>query len=65
MLSELIQKDFYTFIFPMGISGHAGLVIKFLVTVFEWPSNDFDSDGYDDACMVGWLKLLEVHNYAG
>ena len=64
MLSELIQKD-YTFIFPMAILGNAGLVIKFLVTVFEWPSNDFDSDGYDDACVVGWLKLLEVHNYAG
>ena len=65
MLAELIQKDFYTFIFPMGILGHAGLVIKFLVTVFEWLSYDFDSDGYDDACLVEWLKLLEVHNYAG
>ena len=60
MLSELIQKD-YTFIFPMEISGHASLVIKFLVTVFEWLSNDLDSGVYDDACVVGWLNSLEIH----
>ena len=64
MLFELIQKD-YTFIFPMAILGNAGLVIKFLVTVFKRLSNDFDSDGHYDACVVGWLNLLEIHNYAG
>ena len=65
MLSELIQKDFYAIIFPTGVLGHAGLVIKFLVTVCEWLSHDFDSGGYDDACVVRWLNLLKIHYYAG
>ena len=35
------------------------------MAVFDWLSIDFDSGGYNDASVVEWLDLLEIHYYAG